>query len=102
MPNNDITLAQAEALVDDFKTLNISSQFSTFIPRDQIDELLSQPNSIGINIYNGYADGKIHLVFVSAQTSTEAGYTLQDDLSLIKNTLTGDPEISIVPNDINS
>ena len=102
MPNNDITLAQAEAYVDSFKTLNISSQYSTFIPKDQILDLLNQSGSIGLNICNGYGDGKIHLVVVSAQTSTESGYEIQDDLSVIKNGYSGDPQITVVPNDLNS
>lgn len=102
MPNNDITLAQAEAYVDAFKTLNISTQNSTFIPKDQIESLLSLTGSIGLNIYNGYGDGKIHLVVVSAQTSTEAGYEIQDDLSVIKNGYSGEPEMSVVPNSLNT
>lgn len=102
MPNNNITLIQAEALVDEFKSLNMSSQYSTFIPREQIEELLNQTGSIGLNIYNGYADGKIHLVFVSAQASDEAEYEIQDNLSIIKNTLTGQPDMSVVPNELNS
>lgn len=102
MPDNNITVSQAAALVDEFKSLNISSQYSSFIPKAQIEELLSQSGSIGLNIYNGYADGKIHLVVVSAQTSTDPAYQIQDDLSIVKNGYDGSPQMTVVPNDINT
>lgn len=102
MPNNNITIEQAEAYVDNFKSLNISAQHSTFIPRDQIEELLNQAGTIGLNIYNGYADGNIHLVVVSAQASTNPEYQIQDNLDIIKNEFSGGPSMTIVPNDINT
>lgn len=102
MADHNITIAEAETMVDNFKALNISTQLSTFIPKVELLELLNQSGSIGLNIYNGYADGKIHLVVLSAKVSDEAGYEIQDDLSCIKNDFGGDPDISVVPNDINT
>lgn len=102
MANNDITIEQAETYIDDFKSLNISTQYSTFIPKSQIEELLNQEGAIGLNIYNGYANEKIHLVFVAAQNSDIANYEIKDDLSLIKNGYDGGPELSIEPNVLNT
>lgn len=102
MADHNITLEQAQDYIENFDTLNISTQFSTFISRDQIEELLSQEGAIGLNIYNGYANDKIHLVFVAAQNSDIASYEIKDDLSLIKNGYTGGPGLSIEPNDLNT
>ena len=74
-PNSgaQISLADAEALVDNFKTKFPSEIKASFIGIENIQNLLNQEGCIGIRVYYGYdsVEGRLSPVFVGVNSDGE-------------------------------
>ena len=102
MPNHDIELPQAKEMLDNFKSEFPNSQISNFISREELESILSNPNFLGINIYNGFLNESIHLIVVPSLAPSSNEFQIQDDLNCMKNGWSGLPGMRIEPNELNS
>ncbi len=102
MLNHEIELSRAKDMLDNFRAEFPNSQYSSYISRDQLQQILDDPSIIGLNVYHGFFDNNFHLIVVGATEPSSNEYQIQDDLNCIKNVWQGGPGLNIEPNDLNS
>jgi hypothetical protein len=99
--SHEITLAAAAALTKNFRETYPARELAHSMSRDAFEELLSDPEVIGIKAYNALdTNGKYHLVFVGVKASTS--YDDTDNLETIKQYTTVYPPATSEPNALNS
>ena len=63
-----ISKAEAESWIDNYKTAHPSGPWAVFFGEDIINEVLSDPNAVGMRIYLGYDDNEnLKMILVGAK-----------------------------------
>ena len=95
--NHTITLAEGEALTENFRNAHPNEVKGYFFGRDAIQTILDQPGCVGLKMYYGLNNGVRNLVIVGTTADANDQYTL----TVLDNGIEDPPSLS-QPNPLNS